>query len=121
MKVLYANKPYTIEDCRKNPDHLYVYEEDFSNDITTNIRHEPNAFGIPTRNKKNGLIYYFRDRPYEYDLIDDIISELKELSENYTIVLPYFRIGTGASFLSHVSPDVYNYLIYKLDQVIDTL
>jgi hypothetical protein len=88
------------------------------------IRHEPNAFGIPTKKlPNNNSNAFYNDDEFDNNKIhiDKAITNIITNSSNYdTIVLPNDGFGTGLAKLSSKAPNTLKYINKMVRKMIDT-
>ena len=124
MKVEIQKEWYSVEQCRTNPNKLYIFGD---NSIYKGkggqaiIRDEPNTHGIPTKRfptmEENA---FMRDEPKDYEYVNtdlQILKKIIELNDTYdTIVFPKDGLGTGLAKMPETSPKLFQELCDKLEK-----
>ena len=125
VKVEVQTEWYTIEDCKKHPNKLYVFGDNawrIGNGGQAVIRGLPNAVGVITKHRPGTEDRdYFSDSILELSLIiEDIKRVAHKAGFSYsdcTIVLPADGLGTGLSDMQNRSPEllkVMNEIIFEV-------
>ena len=119
MNIEIQDEWYTVEQCRQNPNKLFVYGDNMirlGKGGQAIIRDEPNAHGIATKRlPSSNTDSFFSDKTDEaYVILNDVL-DLLSLSrteyENFdTIVLPAAGLGTGLSEMPKRSPKLFKWL-----------
>jgi hypothetical protein len=125
MSIMTIIKQHRItpEDCRANPDWLYVFGDNmqrWGNAGQAIIRGQRNAVGIPTKwapRKDPGA--YFSDDDWDKRLaikrIDEVFARLEShCKAGGTVVLPSDGIGTGLGQLPTRAPKLYEYICNRI-------
>lgn len=115
-----VQKIYSIENCRANPEKIYVFGDNLIHQGTGGqaiIRYEPNVYGIPTKRlptmdeNNPGGNPFFSDKK---DEIQKVSMKLARLTILYNeeckpiLVFPEDGLGTGRAMLKEKSPTIYN-------------
>lgn len=128
MRVINYKRQWTISDCRRNPNWLFIFEDNdrkFGKNGSSVIRDEENSFGIPTKKSQDhDYTSYYTDMEFlqNQKKIDDSIRNIKDiLSEGYykAIVLPYNGIGSGTSKLYIKAPMTQHFLLREIHKLKD--
>lgn len=117
VKVEIQNEWYSVEQCKRNPNKLYVFGDNFlrvGKGGQAIIRGCKNAYGIATKRYPTMKSDAFMsDTPEEANVIfNDIYEMIHGFSgkEFETLVLPYMKLGTGLSKMPEKSPMLYKWL-----------
>lgn len=104
---------FSVEDCRKNPEYLYVFGDNLERvgkGGQAIIRNEPNTVGLAT--KYSTMESYSDDRLQENMLhIESDINRIKILATDYKgVIFPAMGLGTGLAALQSRAPRTFMYL-----------
>ena len=120
MKIEIQEEWYSLEQCEKNPNKLYIFGDNamrVGNGGQAQIRPADNSYGIATKSTPmTNELAYFGDRQDEADIIFGDIVELYDVymgmtESNYdTIVFPADGLGTGLSQMPERSPKLYKWM-----------
>ena len=128
IKVEIQEDWYSLDQCKKNPNKLYVFGDNtkrVGKGGQAGIRDASNSIGIATKRlptmDENG---FFSDQPDEARIIfEDIYNLLYTFSKFDdlfdTIVLPADGLGTGLSQMPKRSPKLFNWMNDTLSAVLN--
>lgn len=113
------------EDLKNNPDVLYIFGDNTERvgygGQAKEMRGEPNAFGIVTKNLPDyGYRECYLDETEElhWDIVRQDFRNLKlELSKYKAVVIPSDGIGTGLAELKHYAPLIFKYICDNLNEL----
>lgn len=128
-KTVYIWKGYwTPTDVRNHPKWLFVFGD---NDVGQGkggqavIRGERNAIGVPTKkypDLRTSSFYSDKELEQNKEKIRNAINKIYNAMKYYdALILPEKGLGTGLSELPQRAPKTYEYLKYKVDQLVDIL
>ena len=114
---------FSIEDCKKNPTHLYVFGDNLlevGKGGQAIIRDCVNTHGVPTkRTPSTDKDAYFSDQPEEWIAMKKQLDALVDIHDqciHLTLVFPTDGLGTGLSDMPKRSPKLFkkmnNFLKY---------
>jgi len=126
MNVEIQEEWYSLEQCKNNPDKLYVFGDNTirkGNGGQASIRNAINSIGIATKRLPSSNKHsYFEDNYEEYEIIaediEKVIVEYK-VGEYKTLVLPQDGLGTGLSEMPQRAPDLFNWMNGVLSEVLN--
>lgn len=108
---LWCAKQYTIELLRAHPDKVFVFGDNLLRRGTGGqavVRHEPNAFGVPTKRAPSMQHNsFFSDRDNERQAVLIALRNLYALARKQAVVFPAAGLGTGLAQMPTKSPNVY--------------
>jgi len=120
MKVEVQKDWYSINQCKNNPNKLYIFGDNFIRKGyggQAQIRDCQNSFGIATKFAPGTYEKdYFSDIMYDQCIniikmdIDDLLQYLSTTSIIDTVIFPVDGLGTGLSELPTRAPKVYKFL-----------
>lgn len=109
---------YDVASLRASPEKVFVFGDNLLRRGTAGqavIRHEPNAFGIPTKRfpsmKREA---FFSDQPGERADVMGALRELYVLGKKRIIVFPSSGLGTGLAQMAQRSPSIYQEMTHVL-------
>lgn len=112
LTVEICTELYASKLLRDNPDKVFTFGDNmkgFGKGGQAIIRHEPNAFGIPTKrypSKDNWA--YFSDKEDERMAVLSSLRKLYVIGQNRVIVFPSGGIGTGLALMREKSPKLFS-------------
>lgn len=110
MKIEVVSR-YDVALLKSAPDKVFVFGDNLIRRGTAGqavIRHEPNAFGVPTKRFPSMTSNaFFSDQPDEREAVITALRDLYALGRNRIIVFPFSGLGTGLAQMSHCSPSIY--------------
>ena len=120
--LLYV-KHITRKMLRDNLDTLFVFGDNLARHglggQAKEMRGEPNAVGIPTKNfPGNGVYDFFSDDdlPDAKPFIDKAFKQLiNHLKSGKNVIWPFYGIGTGLADLENKAPKIAKYIDLNLD------
>ena len=120
MNIEIQKEWYSLEQCKSNPNKLYVFGDNalrIGNGGQAQIRPADNTYGIATKLKPSmDEASFFSD---ETDHADILFADIQELYDFYmndndteidTIVFPAEGLGTGLSQMPERSPRLYEWM-----------
>ena len=119
--VIRTKNWYSIEFCQKYPNYLFVFGD---NTIGKGmggqaiIRHQPNAYGIPTKKlPSSSYNSFFSDNDYDKNvaIIKKAIDDMP-IDEYDYIVFPDAGLGTGLAELPKRAPSTYRFLVNYINE-----
>lgn len=126
MKVEIQEEWFSVEQCRLNPNKLYIFGDNMMRKGTGGqacIRHEINSFGIATKRLPSmAPSAFFSDQQDEFEsLLTDIFNLYKDANINiwHTIVLPKDGLGTGLSKMPEKSPELFKWMNDTLSKLLN--
>ena len=126
MNIIIQEEWFSVEQCRKNPNRLYVFGDNLiriGKGGQACIRDEINSYGIATKRAPSmDNQAFFGDRPDEANaLLNDIHGLLQRFYDGgyETIVLPYDKLGTGLAKMQEKSPKLFVWLHETLSLLLD--
>jgi len=118
-KIIYQHRIYR-SDLKANPDATYLFGDNLMGigmgGQAGEMRHEPNAVGVPTKKAPGNapLGEYFTDDEYE----DNVIAIDRALAKIpltcHIVVIPSDGLGTGLAELDKRAPRTFTYLQERL-------
>jgi hypothetical protein len=110
MNIEYTSD-LTVGKCQSYPEYIFVFGDNLAGIGTAGqaiIRHERNAFGIPTKRYPSMHIgAFFKDNECEREHVLKSLRELYTLARKHTIVFPTDGVGTGMAKMQQYSPDIF--------------
>lgn len=106
---------FTLEDCRANPQNLYVFGDNLARKGTAGqacIRYANNSYGVATKHKPS----HSEEAYFNNNNITNVIDDLAGLADIYAagtydyIVFPTDGLGTGYARLREKAPKILDYL-----------
>lgn len=102
---------YDVALLKSAPDKVFVFGDNLIRRGTAGqavIRHEPNAFGVPTKRLPSmAANAFFSDQSDEREAVITALRDLYALGRSRIIVFPSSGLGTGLAQMSHRSPSIY--------------
>ena len=127
-RVYVWNGYWTTQDVRAHPKWLFVFGD---NDIGQGkggqaiIRGERNAIGVPTKkypDNRDSSFYSDKELEKNKDKIRAAVNKIYNVMRYYdALILPEKGLGTGLSDLPRRAPKTYEYLKFKIDQLVEEL
>ncbi len=126
MPILTQHRIYR-KDLRANPDVLYLFGDNVERrgygGQAAEMRGEPNAVGIPTKNRPDMAVSsFFSDQSFEFNvrIMDLALEPVREhLSRGGVVILPSDGLGTGLSEMEARCPHTFTELVVMLGALMD--
>lgn len=110
---------YDAAVLRANPGKVFVFGDNLLRRGSAGqaaVRHEPNAFGVPTKRLPSMRVdAFFSDQPDERAAVLAALRELYALGRRQTIVFPSSGLGTGLAQMPVRSPSIYQEMMHVLN------
>lgn len=110
--MIYHVDSLSVDLCRSMPNTIFVFGDNLIRSGKAGqavIRHEPNAFGIPTKRYPALSEHsFFHDATCELEHVLSSLRELYKLARHHDVCWPSKGIGTGLAKMPEKSPKIYN-------------